>query len=202
MKVFLTAFILALSVTAKCQLDKKTWMVGGNGSFYSNNQTFSFSSNVFYYKNTNIEISPSIGYFIIDRLALGLRGNLIWEKSEYIRGTGSASGGGNGNPLRYAVGPFARYYFLNKEKAFNILSEINYQLGVNSYLAPPRSSGKYNKFSAMAGAEMFFNSTVGLDILVGYKATTQTIKDLPGAFNDTRKGFQLSIGFQIHLQKN
>jgi hypothetical protein len=59
-----------------------------------------------------------------------------------------------------------------------------------------------DKFSIMAGPEIFFNSSVGLEILLGYKATTQTIDNSPTGFSDAHKGFQISVGFQIHLQKN
>jgi hypothetical protein len=147
-------------------------------------------------KYTNIDISAVIGYFIIDKLAVGLAPIFSFDKGTTSEGALVTKG------TQLAIGPFIRYYFLNKEKDFNILSQISYQVGVNSSPAPPKSKGKYNKFSAMAGAEMFFNSSVGIEILLGYKATTQTIENSPYEFSNINKGFQVSIGFQIHLEKN
>jgi hypothetical protein len=195
MKLLFTGFILVLSVTAKCQLDKKTWLVGGNGSFYSYNEIFNTPSVNIITKYNNIDISAAIGNFIFDKLAVGLVPTFSFNKGTQSDGALVTSGS------QISIGPFIRYYFLDKERAFNILSQISYQLGVNNSLSALKSSGKFNKFSAMAGAEMFFNSSVGLEILLGYKSTTQTIENSPDAFSNIRKGFQLSVGFQIHLEK-
>ena len=197
--MLLTGLILALSVTAKCQLDKKTWLVGGSGSFYSNDETQTISSNTLFFKNSNIEVSPSIGYFIIDKLVLGVRQTLIWQKTEFIRTTGNV-GGGSSNALKYNIGPFGRFYFLDKEKPFNLFTEISYQFGLNKFINS-NAKGKFNQFLTNVGTVIFFNSSVGLEILLGYKNTTESIDTPSPDYNINRKGFQMAIGFQIHLEK-
>lgn len=194
---FILSFTLC-SVTAKCQLDKKTWLVGGSGSFYSYNETQTISANTLFFKNSNIEVSPSIGYFFMDKLALGIRQTLMWQKSDFIRSAGNVSGGYS-NQLKYNVGPFGRYYFLDKEKPFNLFTEINYQFGINKFITS-NSKGKFNQFSTNAGTVIFFNSSVGLEILLGYKTTTESIDSPSPDYNINRKGFQMAIGFQIHLE--
>lgn len=67
--------------------------------------------------------------------------------------TGGFSGGRT-NTKRYAVGLFARYYFLTEEKPFNIVSDISYQIGA---VKPEGESGKMNEFSLMAGPVIYFN---------------------------------------------
>ncbi len=55
-----------------------------------------------------------------------------------------------------------------------------------------------DKFSIMAGPEIFFNSSVGMEFLLGYSYSKE---DVEQANKEVRKGFQIGIGFQIHLQK-
>ena len=53
----------------------------------------------------------------------------------------------------------------------------------------------------MGGSEIFFNSTVGLEILLGYTSKVLSIDNSQSAANITKKGFQTSIGFTFHLEK-
>ena len=195
MKSILTALIiLFVAFSASAQLDKKTWLVGGSGSFYSNNNTYVYPAANGTGKETNIDVSAKIGYFIIDKLAVGLTPTYFFYKAKF-------SGGAEPQNHKFAIGPFVRYYFLDKEKSFNILSEVSYQFGKNVDNSPPRSKGKFNKFSIAIGPEIFFNSSVGLEILLGYKATTLSIENSPYEFSLINKGFLISVGFQIHLEK-
>jgi len=100
-----------------------------------------------------------------------------------------------------AVGPFARYYFLKDDRQFNLLGDVSCQFGTNQELNGEHPKGKFNSFLVMTGIEAFFNSSVGLEILVGYKQQVASYDNSPSAYIDNRKGFQTSIGFQFHLQK-
>jgi hypothetical protein len=54
----------------------------------------------------------------------------------------------------------------------------------------------------MGGIEAFFNSTAGIEMLLGYSKKVISIDgNTAGAFNNTKSGFQVSIGFQLHLIK-
>ena len=70
-------FILSLSfftINSFAQLEKGTKLVGGSGSFYSytenysNNQSYSQTA-----KYTNIDLNVTMGYFIIDKLVVGIK---------------------------------------------------------------------------------------------------------------------------------
>jgi len=192
-----TSFLISFSSYA--QLDKKTWLVGGSGNFYSYNQEYfyqntGFPPNTGTAKYTDIDVSVAVGYFVINKLALGLTPTFSSSK-------GSTSGGATPNGNQLAIGPFARYYFLGRDKPFNILSEVSYQIGVNNSAAPPKSKGEFNRFSIMGGSEIFFNSIVGMELLIGYKSTTISIDNSPYTFSNINKGLQMSVGFQIHLEK-
>ena len=188
--------LLLLATTFSCaafpQLQKKIWLLGGSGNLYSYHENFDFGADDYTAKYVNIGLSTSIGYFFANKLCGGLRPDLFYEK-------GSSSGGGHTNQLRVAVGPFMRYYFLNEERQFNLLADISYQLGINKYLTGS-GQGKNNFLSAMTGVEVFFNSSVGLELLIGYQNQLITIDNSASEYSSNRKGFQTSIGFHFHLE--
>lgn len=208
MKIFRLSIAIALLFTINSfgQLDKKTWIVGGTGSFdsYKRNETFALTGT-----GENIEIersikemefSPKVGYFVINKLALGVGISYISEKSESKTITGNASGLDSKTHSFY-VGPFARYYLLNKDKPFNILVEANYQYGSISQGSVDPSKGNLSRFSIFVGPEIYFNSSVGMNLLVGYTNSNRVMDKNIDVSNSTR-GFQVAVGFQIYLQKN
>lgn len=137
-------------------------------------------------------ISPSVGYFLADKFAVGLRPSYTKTKSQI-----DSPGGGNTNENRLDVGPFARYYFLAEEKQFNVLADVSYQYGFYWFMP---TKGNRNTFSASAGTVVFFNSSVGLELLIGYYTQKETINDAFKTINE-QKGLQMTIGFQFHLEK-
>lgn len=195
MKHILLLFISGAYLTsASGQLNKKIWLIGGTGSVYSYNEDYTAPSVNVTAKYTSIDLSASVGYFFIDRLSGGLRPYFSSFKGE-------SSGGGSTNSYRLAVGPFTRYYFLKAEKQFNILVDVSYLLGLNKDLGALNEKGKFNTLSIMAGTEVFFNSTAGLEILIGYRNQIATLNSSSG-YNSNKKGFQASIGFTLHLEKD
>lgn len=188
--LFALLAIVCFSISANCQLDKKTWLVGGSGSFYSynvedNSTTYSSQS-----KYTQIDISASIGYFIMDKLALGLRPTI-----SSVKGSVTSTGGLSTNVQRYWIGPFGRYYFLNKEKQYNILTDVSFQTG---FFGGGLAKGKLSTFSALTGPVIYFNSSIAMEFLLGYSYSKE---DVEQANKEIRKGLQIGIGFQFHLEK-
>ena len=188
--LMLLFFMLSFSITTWSQLDKGNFLVGGTGKFYSYTSTNSSSSYNVEAKYTQIDLSPAIGYFVADKLAFGLKPTV-----SSIKGKVTSAGGGSTNVQRYLIGPFGRYYFLNKENNYNIVSDVSYQFG---FFGGGLAKGKLATFSALAGPVIYFNTTVGIEFLLGYSYSKE---DVEQANKEIRKGFQLGIGFQIHLEK-
>jgi hypothetical protein len=195
---FFLLVAITLTINSFGQLEKSTWLVGGSGSFYNYNGTYRSTSNNADTKVTNIDIKTSIGYFLIDKLSVGLRPSFSFSKGKVYQ-SGVQSGLISSN-TQFLIGPFARYYFLEKEKQFNLLADISYLVGTNTSPLPPKTKGSLNEFSISGGAEIFFNSSVGFEFLVGYKKKYEDIKGATG-YVDNKSGFQIGIGFQIHLIK-
>ncbi|HRP55068.1 hypothetical protein [Agriterribacter sp.] len=189
MKYLLLSFIFFIALgNAFAQINKGVWMVGGNGTFLSSKIKFENSTYAAGSDRVSVSVSAPIGYFFVDKFAAGL-------KPAYDKFKEESTGGGYSNENRYGLGPFARYYFLNKDNQFNILTDLGYQYGL--YRFKPRR-GHINTFFAGAGLTGFFNTSVGIEILAGYYFRKEIVKE---SYTTTQKGFQMSIGFQFYLEK-
>ncbi|MFN7013432.1 MAG: outer membrane beta-barrel protein [Bacteroidia bacterium] len=177
------------------QLTNGHWLVGGSARFNSyKNEIFSNSYNE-NGKYTQIDLSPNVGYFFADRFALGLKTTFTSIKGEYTVAGGNGRGGSDNQ--RYLFGAFARYYFLEEAKQTNLLVEASYQAGI--IRGTNNTKGNLNNFSISAGPVIYFNPSVGIEFLLGY--VTNSEKYTSQVLSENKKGFQLSIGLQIHLIK-
>jgi hypothetical protein len=196
--VFSYAFILVFQ-SARSQLTKGIWLAGGSGSFYSYTENYSTPGYDQTAKYTNIDVAASVGYFLADKFAAGLRPSFSSYKGEVT--SASVGSGGSTNNNKLTIGPFARYYFLRSDKQFNLLTDVSYQFGINKNRGGLNDKGKYNVLSIMGGTELFFNSSAGIEILLGYATKVVSINNSPNSFENTQKGLQASIGFTLHLEK-
>ncbi len=191
-KILIVLTITFFSVTAKSQLTKGNWLVGGAGSLSSLKNNYSSSVYSTSSERLDIKVAANLGYFLADNLAIGIRPGFSKFKE-----VANSAGGGYSNVNRFELGPFFRYYFLGTDRQFNILTDFSYQHGF--YWFKP-IKGNSNTFSASAGTVVFFNSSVGLELLLGYYIRKEVIKH-GGDIKAEDKGLQINIGFQIHLEK-
>ena len=183
MRLLLICFLLLPIFNAtNAQLTKGNWLVGGNGSFSSTKYNSTVTAS---YNQTYIQISPSIGYFIIDKLAVGLRPGYSYSKAE--------TGTNNYAQNVFNIGPFVRYYFLEPDKRVNILTEASYQHTISKVTDNP--SVPSNGFSFLAGPVIYFNPTVGLEFTIGYNTFRY------GGESTSSNTILLGLGLQIHLEK-
>jgi hypothetical protein len=183
-KQFLLFFIFVSFISAaNAQITKGNWLVGGTGYFTSASYSGTTAAS---YKQTIIQISPNIGYFFIDKLSIGLKPGYSYNKTNLGTTPTSSS--------TFSVGPFARYYLLNIKNQVNIFSEVNYQF--NKTTTTDNQSFSYNQFSVSAGPVIFFNSSVGLELSIGYTRGKYG-SDATSMDNTLRVG----VGFQIHLDR-
>lgn len=176
-KVLLISTIL-LTLTTNAQITKGNWMVGGDAN-YSNTKVLNNEGEITGSGN-GIRIFPNIGYFLIDKLALGINGNFNYGKS-------------NGSPssIGFGGGPFIRYYFLNPEKRINLFADVNYNYYTSKNQGFKSTDAK--SYRLKAGPVIYFNSSVGLELTVNYN--TEKFSDY------TSKYFIVGFGLQIHLEK-
>lgn len=170
MKKLLLMVFLCISFIGKAQITKNNWMVGGDARFSYN----TYSSESISRSGYSISLSPNIGYFIYDKLAVG-------SKINYIIG--------NRNSTIIQLGPFVRYYFLEKEKKVNLFLEPSYYFGLD------KLNKDYSNFSTKVGTAIFLNSSVELELALNYSMVKLKSSDY------SSNSLNLGVGFQIHLEK-
>jgi hypothetical protein len=191
---YISSFLI-LSVffsNVQAQLSKGTWLLGGTANLSVTRNSYSSTVINSTWDEVNIKILPSIGYFLADKFSVGFRPGYTKIKAET-----AGPGGGNTNENRLDFGLFTRYYFINADKSFNVLSDVGYQYG--TYWFTPTKGTRHN-FSASAGIAAFFNTSVAVEMLIGYYIQTEKRRDPENALIEYR-GLQMSIGFLFHLEK-
>lgn len=199
-KLFIAVILLFASNTYG-QLDKKTWMVGGSGSYrqynFENDYILQGTSETINYKakSKNIYANIKIGYFVYDRFVIGLSPSINYFNSKVeISDSGVFSSS-------YSIGPFVRYYFLDKEKILNIFSEASYVTGkINPFNGEEIDKGKSNRININIGTEVFFNDSAGIEFLLGYQSLNNKFNN-NNQGNVKENGLIFMIGFQLHLEK-
>ncbi|RTL58588.1 MAG: hypothetical protein EKK37_09660 [Sphingobacteriales bacterium] len=167
--------IIVLTLTATSQITKGFWFLSGNANFSTLKSASDASVK---YKQTDIQISGSVGHFVLDKFAVGLRPWLGYGSNNL----------GNSSTV-FNIGPFVRYYILPSGKIVNIITDASFSHGFFS------GGNNSNTLSFYAGPVIYFNTSVGMEFLLGYS----TIKNVGYAGHDSRT--QLAIGFQFHLEK-
>jgi Outer membrane protein beta-barrel domain len=167
--------VLFIAFASNAQITKGNWMMGGSASFGNSKTTIGEISG----ESTGFGLSPNVGYFIIDKLAIGTSGQFSY----------SFPSGNQRTIHSYTISPFVRYYFLEKEKQINIFSEAGYEI-----MRISNGDSKSDKLHLKAGAVFFLNSSVGLEVALNY--SNQKTND-----NYQVRNIYLGVGFQIHLER-
>lgn len=164
------AAILGLLNVSSAQIQKGNLMVGGSLS----NIGFDLGST----NRFNIGITPRIGYFIEDNLAIG---GLV--DASYTTAKGS------GNIFGYGVGAFGRYYF-EKQQLESFAKHGRFFFEANAGVAGQNGAEVGFNLGFGPGYSYFITPNVGLEGLLKYNGTFGT-----GVAN----GLNFNLGFQIYL---
>jgi len=169
-KRLLVASVFLLTLTSFAQTSKNTWLLGGSAS-YSSTQEGDLH-------NTVLDISPRVGYFILNDFAVGLNANINTTKDE------------GSNVSVASFGPYARYYFAPLGKNAKLFANAQVIFGNED-----EGMGKSNLsgWGLSAGPAFFINESIAFETTIGYtstKAGIEQVKDNTLAFG---------IGLQIHF---
>ncbi|MBP6128040.1 hypothetical protein [Flavobacterium sp.] len=199
-KLFIVVTLLFVFKTYG-QLDKNTWLVGGSGSYrqynFENDYILQATSETINYKakSKNIYANIKIGYFFYDKFVIGLSPSVNYYNSKVEISDSRVFSSS------YSIGPFARYYFLDKEKKINIFSEVSYATGkINPFKGEKIDKGKSNRININLGTEVFFNDCAGIEFLLGYQSLNNKFNN-NNQGNIKENGLIFMIGFQLHLEK-
>jgi len=186
--IILLSFSLALTAKAFTQINKGQFLIGGSMNFES---TENDNSHNVTYKSTNYFISPNIGYFIINKMAIGLKLD--------FRSYNSESQNLETHQINTSLSPFFRYYFLPLQRKVNAFIDVGYIHDKSKWNSDsnPGYFVKAKGYYFSGGPSIFLTDQIALEFTLGYKHTKSD------DFGETEVN-KLSSGFglQIHLGKN
>jgi hypothetical protein len=185
--LMLTIVFFFFVFKANSQLEKNSWLVGGNGFYTSTKSSFEYQINEF-------KIAPNVGFFAFNNFAGGLRASFTTRRTTFTSQSANISSD-TSRRRWYELGPFVRYYFLKPDKMINVFVEGSYLLGISkTILASATETSSTDSYSISAGPAIFFNPSISMELTLGY-----TFKDYGAELNESK--LFINIGFQIHLKK-
>jgi hypothetical protein len=169
---FSLVLIAAVASGAIAQTEQGNFLVGGNVQLNTAKN------------NTQVALSPSIGYFLVENFALGA--NIDLEYSKVGENPNSAKA------TTFGIGPFVRYYVGTPGGARPFLQgDVDFRsTKVKTGTSSSTSTG--TNFFFGPGVAIFLNRNVALEGLAGYSHTANKNQEGSG-------GFALKFGFQVYL---
>jgi outer membrane protein len=124
--------LFAIAVNAQDEMSEKTFgfsegdiLVEGNFTYNSNTETFSDEDgDIFEEKESNFQFNPKVGYFISDKLVLGVELSVNSSKDEDTDFISDPNVVTETKDKSFGAGVFARYYFLELGKRFKTYTEF------------------------------------------------------------------------------
>lgn len=148
-------------------------------------------------KTTIVRFSPSVGYFVVDNLAVGLNLDLTSRKRE------------DDKYSDLLIGPFARYYKYTSNEKFAFYGEVGFLFGStkNEPDGQDEIKGSLFNFYISPGFAYFFNEKWALDLrLQGISYSSEDPNkdrddDKENTFTFGANSFNPTLGFRYFIGK-
>lgn len=199
-----------LGPAVHAQTTKGTFLLGGSLSFQSGKSKYNYSSSTFNSesKSTSFSIRPSISYFVIDQLAVGLVMPYSYTKikSDGVQSTGTT----------YTIGPVVRYYFPLGDQ-WAVFPEVAYSYGWLWTKTPNfvpatgdyetlKLNGHTSIFQGGVGLVYFLNPSIGVEGKIYYQNRTDSEERggrtgvVPTGIDNS--SFNFSVGLQVYFARS
>ncbi len=187
--LILSMALLCLAVMANGQTEKGNFYLGGGGSltYHTRTTTLKYNdSEMMEFVDNKYLVNPSIGYFVINGLAVGLDVMYLTNTTDYSYPGTTEEYSGSEDKITSGetmIGVFAKYYYGDKKlKPFvnckvgyvSLSEEISY---VGDVYENYKTDAKGIGLAASAGAIYFLNDHVGLELGAGYGMAATTDKE-------------------------
>lgn len=188
-KLFLAAFAVFAFASVNAQTEKGNWVIGGNSSisFASTTATVEFEGTQVGedLKTSVFTVTPSVGYFVMDNLSVGL--DLGFTSTKIEDATTSAM----------SAVPVGTYYF---EAGDNLKPFVGLGAGFISTSSGDddalKSSGLALRGSA--GLAYFINESISINFVAQYLNTNQKNK-ADNNIETKNSSIGLGVGFSLFL---
>lgn len=178
----LSIILLSLAFCSQSQIQKGNLLIGGTGSLsYRNINKSGYA---------DIRILPNAGIFITDNIAVGTGLQLSFSIAKSTFGS------------TVGISPFARYYFMKKEKAAFFVP-LNIGIYSTTFKFDNNSNKtNYTGFSGSVGLgyTYFINPSIGLETSILY-SYTQDHNNILAISTNQHNNVGVNIGFQIYLNR-
>jgi outer membrane protein len=190
LQLSLVMVLLGVAHNSFCQFNKGRFIAGGSVRFSSSNLENVFSGNTTETRVSTFSFSPNVGYFIIDKLAIGASVGLSTSRyaveAQNVEAVNSTA----------SIGPFMRYY-LPKPIFFQAAAMLGTSKLKGIQPTETESNRALTQLGLAAGYAYLFNDFVALEPMIGYQ--TYTTKDKPTGDKATDGTFYLSCALTIYL---
>ena len=150
------------------------WMIGGSAGF--NSIKYADDDN----STTLFNLSPNLGYFIIDDLAIGLRASLYSESYD------------GDSESQFGIGPWARFYVVN-----NLFAQGGIDFGPSQFDLFSWFSGEGStNIHLGVGYSWFLNNSVAIEPILLFNSFTGDEDLEEGDY--TRFGLNISVQAFLH----
>jgi outer membrane protein W len=152
----------------------------------------SFANLSFSKGSVSVSLYPSVGYFVVDNLAVGLSLTAAYGSNDFTFNAAST----NLKSTILGVGPYVNYYFGEGKlkpvigASFSYLHQSNDTIDINGNIG--KSKENYTNASLGGGIAYFINDNVSVNGIVNYNRDLRADVANPGSVN-------VNFGFQIFL---
>ncbi|MBP8239774.1 MAG: hypothetical protein KAX50_07425 [Saprospiraceae bacterium] len=167
--ILLSALFGVFFLSLSGQPAQGTWMLGGDARFQSN-----IGGGI-----STLTLSPRAGYFVTDRLALGMGSGLFAGRTDFVNYSG------------VSVSPFARYYFPLKKTKLSLLLETGGSFDAFRFNGETSNTWR---IQAGGGINYFLTPEFALEAMLGAGRVFPKIGE---DFTET----DFRIGFQVFLPR-
>lgn len=210
MKKLLLAGAIALFGLSNAQMTKGDWVISGNTGMGFNNNTTTVkigSSSTDGPKVNTFSVVPSVGYFVIDKLAVGIDLGYVntttkYEKAKFTNST-------------FSVMPTATYYFTNSSKLVPFLGAgIGYASnkektsynGINNGMYDPilmqntETTTDGLAWKVKGGVTYMATQSLGINLGVSYDQFSSKETIMNTEVKTNVKTFGVNIGFSYFIK--
>jgi len=199
--------LLLISSIAFAQVEKGKWFVAGYSSLgldigsekYEYPNSGWKSTSVSEYKYTEFDFNPYVGYFVIDKLPVGL-----FIDYEYMKEVDKEDDD-TWKTSDFTIGPFVRYYIADVKGFFPY---VEGRVGFGSYKETDEYSGNKDEWKSKiftyklgAGATYFLTDHVGLDLFLGYDHDSYKYEEDDYEETETYSSLEVNLGIVVTLGK-
>ena len=173
-KLFFTVLLAVTSLLVKAQTGAGSFVVGGGFDYSSTKPENSNNT-----KTTNVSLEPSVGYFVIDNLSVGLNFGISSTKNTSAAGTSKTSD--------FYVGPFVRYYIFTSNENFAFYGQADFNISAGKTTAINGNETKSSQFDigVRPGFSYFFNKHWATEL--GFQGIRYTSYDPNTSTNDDKQ---------------